>query len=142
MFKDVNASDNLLIQLLESAFYEKFKQYKIKNDFEQNIFSKYFIYMEKSNIIGFINYYDMYERFELSYIEVKEEYRNQKIGSKLIEHLIEIAKYKDVDNITLEVNINNIYAIKLYEKYGFKKVAIRKGYYDGIDGYLMERKMM
>ncbi len=142
MFKDINASDNLLIQSLESTFYEKFKQNKIKNDFEQNIFSKYFIYMEKSNIIGFINYYDMYERFELSYIEVKEEYRNQKIGSKLIEHLIEIAQSKDVDNITLEVNINNIYAIKLYEKYGFKKVAIRKGYYDGIDGYLMERKMM
>lgn len=142
MFKDINASDNLLIQSLESTFCEKFKQYKIKNDFEQNIFSKYFIYMEKSNIIGFINYYDMYERFELSYIEVKEEYRNQKIGSKLIEHLIEIAKSKNIDNITLEVNINNIYAIKLYEKYGFKKVAIRKGYYDGIDGYLMERKMM
>lgn len=142
MFKDINASDNLLIQLLESTFCEKFKKYKIKNDFEQNIFSKYFIYMEKSNIIGFINYYDVYERFELSYIEVKEEYRNQKVGSKLIEHLIEIAKSKNVDNITLEVNVNNIYAIKLYEKYGFKKVAIRKGYYDGIDGYLMERKMM
>lgn len=142
MFRDINIDDNLLIQSLESTFNEKFKQYKIKSDLEQNIFSKYFIYMENSNIIGFINYYDMYERFELSYIEVKEEYRNKKIGSKLIEHLIEIAKSKFVENITLEVNINNIYAIKLYEKNGFKKVAIRKGYYNGIDGYLMERKMM
>ncbi len=142
MFKDINVDDYILIQSLESTFKEKFSQHKIKSDFEQNIFSKYFIYIEKSNIIGFINYYDMYERFELAYIEVREEYRNRKIGSKLLERLIEIAKKNNVENITLEVNINNIYAIKLYEKYGFKKVALRKGYYNGIDGYLMERKMM
>ena len=98
--------------------------------------------MEKSNIIGFINYYDLYDRFELSYIEVKSEFRNKKIGSYLIEHLIKIGTERNIENITLEVNINNINAIKLYKKYDFKEVAIRKGYYDGVDGYLMERKMM
>ena len=56
--------------------------------------------------------------------------------------LINIGKNHNIDNITLEVNINNINAIKLYEKYNFEKVAVRKGYYDGVDGYLMERKMM
>ena len=43
-------------------------------------------------------------------------------------------------DITLEVKEDNVPALKLYEKYGFKKVAIRKGYYNGIDGILMERK--
>ena len=38
--------------------------------------------------------------------------------------------------------MNNELAIKLYEKYNFKIVTIRKSYYDGVDGYLMERKMM
>ncbi len=142
MFIDINSNDDILINNLESSFIKRFEKNKIKEDLEQNIFSKYFIYLEKSNIIGFINYYDMYERFEISYIEVKEEYRNQKKGSILLEHLIEKAKNKNIENITLEVNINNEYAIKLYEKYGFKKVAVRKGYYDGIDGYLMERKMI
>ena len=41
-------------------------------------------------------------------------------------------------NITLEVNKENTYAIKLYKKVGFKEVAIRKNYYDGVDGILME----
>ena len=40
---------------------------------------------------------------------------------------------------TLEVKINNYIAINLYQKYGYKKVAIRKGYYNGVDGILMER---
>ena len=43
-------------------------------------------------------------------------------------------------DITLEVRIDNYPAIKVYEDNGFKQTAIRKGYYKGIDGLLMERK--
>ena len=35
--------------------------------------------------------------------------------------------------------IDNVKAINLYKKYGFKQVAIRKKYYNGIDGILMEK---
>ena len=142
MIKELNINDIEIIEKVELAFPTFFSKSKIVDDFRQNAFTKYFIYEEKSNIIGVVNYYDLYERFELSYIEVKEEYRNKKIGSLLIEELIRIAEEKKVNNITLEVNINNTYAIKLYNKYGFNVVAIRKGYYNGVDGYLMERKMM
>jgi ribosomal-protein-alanine N-acetyltransferase len=89
-----------------------------------------------------VNYYDLIDRFELCYIEVSKEYRNKKIGSKLVEELIRIGQNKNIINITLEVSVDNQVAIKLYEKYDFKIVATRKGYYNGIDGYLMERKMM
>ena len=53
----------------------------------------------------------------------------------MLEELIK----KDKD-ITLEVKQTNEIAIKLYKKYSFKQVAIRKGYYNNIDGLLMERK--
>ena len=43
-------------------------------------------------------------------------------------------------DITLEVKKDNISAIKLYEKNGFIKKAIRRGYYNGVDGILYERK--
>ena len=43
-------------------------------------------------------------------------------------------------DITLEVKIDNVPAISIYKKFGFKKVAIRKNYYNGTDGILMERK--
>ena len=41
--------------------------------------------------------------------------------------------------ISLEVNEENESAIKLYEKYGFKKEAIRKNYYGKNNGILMIR---
>lgn len=142
MIIELSENDKDIIEELENTFTNYFKNNSIDRDFKQNIFSKYFIYKEKSNIISFVNYYDLYDRFEIFYIEVKEEFRNKHIGSKMLEYLIQKGKEKNILNITLEVNVENEFAIKLYSKYDFKKVSIRKKYYNGIDGYLMERKMM
>lgn len=102
-----------------------------------NPFNKILVYMDGNTILGFIDYSKMYENMEINYIFVIEQYRNKGIASKLLEYVI---NNNDFSNITLEVNINNINAIKLYEKYNFKTISIRKGYYNGIDAYLMERR--
>lgn len=101
-------------------------------------FSKYIVYLLNNNVIGFCFYQDIYDRLEITYIYVKEEYRKNNIGTKLLEYLIN--NNKDKHNITLEVRKNNIPALKLYEKLSFKKVALREKYYGSIDGILMERK--
>lgn len=142
MIQEINADNHELIEKVENAFPSFFYNNKIIDDFRQNAFTKYFIYIEKSNIIGVVNYYDLIDRFELAYIEVLEKYRNKKIGSEMINYLLKIGKIKKIINITLEVRIDNFNAIKLYRKYGFETVAVRKAYYEGVDGYLMERKMM
>lgn len=91
---------------------------------------------------GYMFFETIYDRIEINAFLVKEEFRNQKIGSKLLEYLIEYAKDNNFVNITLEVRKNNDPAIHLYKKYGFKKVAIRSKYYDGVDGILMEKKLI
>ncbi len=108
--------------------------YKLTN----NPFSKCLIYLENNTIIAFIDYSIIYEKIEINYIFVKEEYRRKNIASKLLSYLIK--NNLDKENITLEVNINNIKAINLYKKFNFKEVAIRKNYYGNSDGILMERK--
>lgn len=109
----------------------------VLNDFQQNPFCHYLVYLDaEEKVIAYIYYSDIYERAEINQIEVNVFHRNCGIASKLLEEMI-----KTVDkNITLEVKEDNFFAIKLYRKYGFKKIGIRKGYYNGIDGILMERK--
>ena len=84
MIKELNIEDKEIIEKVEVTFPTFFSKNSIFESFKQNAFTKYFIYMEKSNIIGFVDYYDLYERFEIAYIEVKDEFRNQKVGSKLM----------------------------------------------------------
>jgi len=70
---------------------------------------------------------------------VKEEYRNQGIGSKLIARAIEYAEEsKDIRKIKISVNPEQSYATKLYKKYGFKNVGAVKNEYYINDAYYDE----
>ena len=80
-------------------------------------------------------YSDIYDRAEINQFEVEKSHRNCGKGKKLIEKMIELVD----KSITLEVKKDNAPAIHLYKSVGFVEKAIRKGYYNGIDGILMER---
>ena len=90
------------------------KEY-LENEFNNNPFAKVLILEEDNKVIGYLYYSDIYDRVEINQFEIEE-------------------------STTLEVREDNIFAIKLYEKNGFIKKAKREGYYNGIDGILMERK--
>ena len=114
--------------------------YKLtKKEFSTNPYLKILTYVEKDKIIGFLLYSLIYDRIEIEQFEVITKERRKGIGDKLLKYLIE--KYQDISikNITLEVKEDNIAAINLYKKYGFKKVSTREKYYDGINGIVMER---
>ena len=137
MIKELKNEEDLINEL-ESSF--NYVIHDIKSDLNNNPFSHYIVFIDNSKILGFINYYLMYDRIEIANFNVLEEYQNNKIGSKLLDYLVN--KYHDnVDNITLEVRCDNKKAIHLYKKYGFIEKAIRKNYYDGVDGLLFELEM-
>lgn len=121
------------IDLINNSFISK--EY-ILNELENNPFAKILILKENDEIVAYIYYSDIYERAEINQIEVNKIHRNCGKGNFLLNYMINLLK----KNITLEVKEDNYSAIKLYEKNKFEKKAIRKGYYNGIDGMLYERK--
>ncbi len=134
MIKELSSELNRINEL-ENSFSNVLKD--VNKDLANNPFSHYLLYIENDKVIGFLNYYLMYEKIEIANFNVLDNYQNKGIGTKLIKYLID--NYKNIENITLEVRKDNIKAIHIYEKMGFKKVAIRSNYYNGIDGILMER---
>ncbi len=108
---------------------------------EIGVYSHCYAYEENNMCYGFLYFDYIYDRIEIEYIYVNKEKRKKGIASILLEKLIDESKKLACLNITLEVNVNNIPAINLYKKYGFKKVAIREKYYGSEDGLLMIREM-
>ena len=92
-------------------------------------------YYDNNNLVGFLIYKINYEVIDLLYIVIEPFYRRKGIGTKLLEFLI---KNNEFDRILLEVRCDNSNAIKLYKKYDFKVINIRKNYYENNDAYVME----
>ncbi|PVU69042.1 ribosomal-protein-alanine acetyltransferase [Acidilobus sp. SCGC AC-742_M05] len=76
-------------------------------------------------------------------IAVLQEYRRRGIGSALMSEALKIFEEKyDVDSVYLEVRVSNQPAINMYEKFGFVKARIIRGYYrDGEDAYVMVKRL-
>lgn len=104
----------------------------------RNDFFNVIVY-EKNDIIGVLIYDKIYDRVEIEYIAVDQNYRKHGIATSMLEYVEN--KYDDIENITLEVRCSNEPAIKFYLKNGFNKVTVRKNYYDNEDGILMIKKL-
>ncbi|MGD9152045.1 MAG: ribosomal protein S18-alanine N-acetyltransferase [Gammaproteobacteria bacterium] len=66
---------------------------------------------------------------EILDIKINPEKRHQGYGAQLMQFLLKFAAEQKVKKIFLEVRVSNKIAIKLYQKFGFKQIAIRKDYY-------------
>lgn len=103
---------------------------------EQNIF---LIAEEAEEIYGYIGMYQALDEGEITNVAVKPNKRNAGIGRNLVQEAVEQAKKQGISQIVLEVRVSNTSAIHLYEKCGFAKCGIRKGFYDfpKEDAYIM-----
>lgn len=115
---------------------------QLSERFTSNPYMKFYTYVVDNKALGFIIFDLIYNRCELIDIYVLPEYRGRHIANKLMEFMIEYCIRNKAANITLEVKVNNFVAIKLYEKFQFIEKAVRKNYYKGTDGILMEKELM
>ena len=92
---------------------------------------------EENKLIGFIHYSKIFECLEIQNIIVDKMWRNKGYASRLLNNLI--ANNNNIKRILLEVNENNIEAIKFYKKHNFKEINRRPKYYKNGDAIIMER---
>lgn len=95
----------------------------------KNKFAHYVIAKVDGKIVGYGGIWLIIDEGHITNIAVKKEFRDMKVGSHLLKALIELSKERNITSMTLEVRESNIAAQRLYEKYGFKEVGLRKAYY-------------
>ena len=94
---------------------------------------------ETDLIVGFVGMWFVVDEAHIITIAVRESQRRRGIGELLLAAAVELAQEKDEELVTLEVRASNTAAQALYEKYGFRKVGVRRRYYtdDGEDAWNM-----
>lgn len=98
-------------------------------ELSNNLAHYYSAFNEKGELIGYAGSWQIIDEAHITTIAVKPELKRKKIGEILLCKLIDNCYKNEIKYITLEVRVSNIPAISLYEKYGFKSLGTRKGYY-------------
>ena len=140
MIRNFKLEDSETIYELGNQLSSNFSK---TNDLEKIINDKYtkiLVYEIDSEIVGFLMYIELENTIDIVDIIVKEEHRNKKIASCLLDNLITELKEK-IKWITLEVRKSNTPAINLYQKFDFSIINTRKNYYENEDAYLMGREI-
>jgi [ribosomal protein S18]-alanine N-acetyltransferase len=81
-------------------------------------------------IVGFMLFWRLAGELELHKIAVDSRWQRQGYASRLLEFFISCGCSWKSERAVLEVRASNAPAIRLYEKYSFRLVGRRPGYYD------------
>jgi len=124
---------------LGSLLHENFRKVNDLNKLFDESYFKVFVAIQENKVVGFLSITELYETVDIIDLFVLKDYRRLHIGSQLVNYMI-----GDVSNcvslFTLEVSVDNVAAISLYEKFGFEIVGRRLFYYGDTDAYLMGRE--
>ena len=138
---DLQYSDLDSLMEIESTAYGEHHWSKdsFANELNNKVAKYYAVKNNKAELVGYMGVWNIVDEAHITTIAVREDYRRMHVGEALIAKMLEDCYNNYVKYITLEVRVGNVPAVKLYEKFGFKSLGVRKGYYqdNGEDALIM-----
>ncbi|WP_274361862.1 ribosomal protein S18-alanine N-acetyltransferase [Paenibacillus thermotolerans] len=121
------------------SFTSPWSESAFVNELTQNHFAQYIVMEHEGRIIGYGGMWIIIDEAHITNIAVRTAYRGKKLGERLLAELAVKAYRLGAARMTLEVRVSNIVAQRLYAKFGFRGVGVRKGYYsdNGEDALIM-----
>ncbi|MBK5252868.1 MAG: ribosomal protein S18-alanine N-acetyltransferase [Peptostreptococcaceae bacterium] len=119
-----------IVNVENKCFTTPWSKNSIKREIEINELATLIVADVDGMVVGYLGIWFVLDEGDITNVSVLPEYRRRSIATKLLEQVIEIAKTKGTNALSLEVRESNVAGIKLYEKFGFKNLGIRKNYYE------------
>jgi ribosomal-protein-alanine N-acetyltransferase len=80
-------------------------------------------------VVGYAVVWYLFREAELGNLAVAPGWRRRRLGTQLLDWALQKACERGTERIFLEVRVGNRTAQKLYERYGFSQVGLRRRYY-------------
>ncbi len=113
---------------LPEEFYElidtEFNKFATQNNVTCDYTPFYFVAKEDNKVVGIITGHSYYQEIHISDLIVLEEYRNNHIGTKLVQAVENYFKNKNFENINLSTYA--FQAPEFYKNLGYKVEFVRE----------------
>ncbi len=131
---------------LEHALFgeEAWSRQMLEGELAEQARSRYYLVADDGGAItGYAGLLVAAAQADVLTLAVAADRWGQGTGSALLEALLSEAARRNCSEIFLEVRTDNARAQRLYRRYGFSQIGIRKGYYQpsGADALVMRRDL-
>jgi ribosomal-protein-alanine N-acetyltransferase len=101
----------------------------------------YLVAVEGERVLGWAGLCDYPDEAFVQTIGVAREAQGKGLGARLLQALLDEAARRRARRVALEVRADNAPAIALYERFGFRREGVRRGYYSpsGADALILVR---
>ena len=111
------------------SFTTPWPPHAYRSELETNRLAHYIVARYDDRLVGFAGMWLMVDEAHITTFAVRKTWRRQGVGERLLLALLDLAKARGAREATLEVRPSNHPARRLYEKYGFALVGVRRRYY-------------
>lgn len=128
LLRPMHAADLYAVMRIERKIYSHPWTY---GNFQDSLNAGYscWIYQFAQSIVGYAVMMVAADEAHLLNLSIAAEWQRQGWGKKLLQHVLPLARQHRARVILLEVRPSNVAALGLYRGFGFKRIALRRGYY-------------
>jgi ribosomal-protein-alanine N-acetyltransferase len=102
----------------------------------------YVLAEQGSMIVGYAGLIATRHEADIQTVAVHPERQGAGIGARLVTELLAEARRRGVGEVVLEVRADNEPAQRLYARFGFTQVGVRRGYYRRVGGHPVDALCM
>jgi ribosomal-protein-alanine N-acetyltransferase len=106
-------------------------------NFEDSLNSNYEAWVLRDrdgDLLGYFLLMAVVDEAHLLNVAVSADKQGQGLGRFLLNQAVACSRGLGMESVLLEVRPSNTRALEIYERYGFKQIGRRKGYYPASDG--------
>jgi [ribosomal protein S18]-alanine N-acetyltransferase len=144
MLRTMTPADLDDVLVLERSLFgeEAWSRQMLEGELAEQPRSRYYLVADDDGVItGYAGLLVAANQADVVTLAVAADRWGQGVGSALLEALLAEAVRRRCTEVFLEVRADNSRAQRLYRRYGFSQIGIRKGYYQpsGADALVMRR---
>jgi ribosomal-protein-alanine N-acetyltransferase len=104
---------------------------------------QYLVAEDGDQVVGYAGLFATRHQADVQTIAVAPAQQGSGLGGVLLEALIAEASRRGCAEVLLEVRVDNMAARRLYERFGFEQISVRRGYYQpgGVDGLVLRLRL-
>jgi ribosomal-protein-alanine N-acetyltransferase len=129
-FRPMELTDITRVEEVEKlSFPTPWPRQAFYNELMFNRFARYTVVTVDGEVAGYCGFWLILDEAHITNIAIHPDFRGRGLGEATLRHVMDLARSLGASKMTLEVRVSNHAAQSLYEKLGFVRTGIRKGYY-------------